>query len=153
MSIIENAERYMKRYDYLMEKRERKHKQGKRLTSEEDEELQKLRPNVVTPIFVMFELLHDIVKTNQEVRKSKNYRQFGGGPKSEQDATKTATTAAAAAAAAAAASAAAARARAQSQATAAELARASRAPLIHRPCGAGVRRAAGVAKNSQTRMI
>jgi hypothetical protein len=108
MSIIENAERYMKRYDYLMEKRERKHKQGKRLTSEEDEELQKLRPNVVTPIFVMFELLHDIVKTNQEVRKSKNYRQFGGGPKSEQDATKTATTAAAAAAAAAAASAAAA---------------------------------------------
>jgi len=107
MSIIENAERYMKRYDYLMEKRERKHKQGKRLTSEEDEELQKLRPNVVTPIFVMFELLHDIVKTNQEVRKSKNYRQFGGGPKSAQDATKTATTTAAAAAAAAAASAAA----------------------------------------------
>lgn len=56
----------------------------------------------------MFELLHDIVKTNQEVRKSKNYRQLGGGPNSAQDATKTATTAAAAAAAAAASAAAAA---------------------------------------------
>ena len=105
MSIIENAERYMKRYDYLMEKRERKHKQGKRLTSEEDEELQKLRPNVVTPIFVMFELLHDIVKTNQEVRKSKNYRQSGGQKNSAQDATTTTTAAAAAAAAAASAAA------------------------------------------------
>ena len=73
MSIIENAERYMKRYDYLMEKRERKHKQGKRLTPEEDEEVQKLRPNVVTPIFVMFELLHDIVKSNHEIRRG------GGG--------------------------------------------------------------------------
>ena len=103
MSIIENAERYMKRYDYLMEKRERKHKQGKRLTSEEDEELQKLRPNVVTPIFVMFELLHDIVKTNQEVRKSKNYRQSGGQKNSAQDATTAASAAAAAASAAAAA--------------------------------------------------
>ena len=105
MSIIENAERYMKRYDYLMEKRERKHKQGKRLTSEEDEELQKLRPNVVTPIFVMFELLHDIVKTNQEVRKSKNYRQSGGQKNSAQDATTAASAAAAAASAAAAAAA------------------------------------------------
>lgn len=105
MSIIENAERYMKRYDYLMEKRERKHKQGKRLTSEEDEELQKLRPNVVTPIFVMFELLHDIVKTNQEVRKSKNYRQSGGQKNSAQDATAGASAAAAAASAAAAAAA------------------------------------------------
>jgi hypothetical protein len=105
MSIIENAERYMKRYDYLMEKRERKHKQGKRLTSEEDEELQKLRPNVVTPIFVMFELLHDIVKTNQEVRKSKNYRQSGGQKNSAQDATTAAASAAAAAASAAAAAA------------------------------------------------
>ena len=83
MSIVENAERYMKRYDYLMEKRERKHTQGKRLTPEEDEELQKLRPNVVTPIFVMFELLHDIVKTNQEFRKSKQYRQTGGQFKQE----------------------------------------------------------------------
>ena len=73
MSIIENAERYMKRYDYLMEKRERKHKQGKRLTPEEDEELKKLRPNLVTPIFVMFELLHDIVKSNHEIRRG------GGG--------------------------------------------------------------------------
>ena len=71
MSIIENAERYMKRYDYLMEKRERKHNQGKRLTPQEDEELQKLRPNVFTPILVMFELLHDTVKTNQTLRKSK----------------------------------------------------------------------------------
>ena len=69
MSIIENAERLMKRYDYLMEKREHKHNQGKRLTPQEDEELQKLRPNVFTPILVMFELLHDTVKTNQEIRR------------------------------------------------------------------------------------
>ena len=79
MSIIENAERYMKRYDYLMEKRERKHNQGKRLTQEEDEELQKLRPNVVTPIFVMFELLHDIVKSNQEIRRGGSGGGGGGG--------------------------------------------------------------------------
>ena len=70
MSIIENAERYMKRYDYLIEKRERKYKQGKRLTPEEDEELRNLRPNVFTPILIMFELLHDTVKSNQTIRKS-----------------------------------------------------------------------------------
>ena len=90
MSIIENAERYMKRYDYLMEKRERKHKQGKRLTPEEDEELQKLRPNVVTPIFVMFELLHDIVKSNHEIRhggggRVATQRGGGGGGEGEGD--------------------------------------------------------------------
>ncbi len=79
MSIIENAERYMKRYDYLMDKRERKHKQGKRLTPQEDEELQKLRPNVFTPILVMFELLHDTVKTNQILRKSKQVQSGGAG--------------------------------------------------------------------------
>ena len=38
MSIIENAERYMKRYDYLMAKRERRYSQGKRLSPEEDGE-------------------------------------------------------------------------------------------------------------------
>lgn len=83
MSIVEITERYMKRYDYLMKKRERKYTQGKRLTPEEDEELQKIRPNVVTPIFVMFELLHDIVKKNQEIRRSSGGRtglaQLGGG--------------------------------------------------------------------------
>jgi hypothetical protein len=68
MSIIEDAEKYMKRYDYLIQKRERKYKEGKRLRPEEDEELQKLRPNVITPIFMMFELLHDTIKTNQEHR-------------------------------------------------------------------------------------
>lgn len=70
MSIISNAEKYMKRYDYLIDKRERKYKEGKRLSEEEDEELRKLRPNVFTPIFMMFELLHDTVKTNQEHRQS-----------------------------------------------------------------------------------
>ena len=70
MSIINNVERYMKRYDYLMDKRERKYKHGKRLSQEEDEELRKLRPNVFTPIMIMFELLHDTVKTNQEYRQS-----------------------------------------------------------------------------------
>ena len=72
MSIIADAEKYMKRYDYLMDKRERKYKEGKRLRPEEDEELQKLRPNVFTPIFMMFELLHDTVKTNQENRQLSN---------------------------------------------------------------------------------
>ena len=69
MSIIENAEKYMKRYDYLIQKRERKYREGKRLCEEEDEELRKLRPNVFTPIFMMFELLYDTVKTNQEHRQ------------------------------------------------------------------------------------
>ena len=95
MSIIENAERYMKRYDYLMAKRERRYSQGKRLSSEEDEELSKLRPNVFTPILVMFELLHETVKTNQSLRKSNNKHntQKGGAP----DATDAAAAAAAAA--------------------------------------------------------
>jgi hypothetical protein len=70
MSITENAERYMKRYDYLIAKRLRKYKQGKRLRPEEDEELRNLRPNVFTPIMIMFELLHDTVKSNQMIRKS-----------------------------------------------------------------------------------
>ena len=72
MSIIANAEKYMKRYDYLINKRERKYREGKRLSKEEDEELQQLRPNVFTPIFMMFELLHDTVKTNQEHRQLSN---------------------------------------------------------------------------------
>ena len=91
MTIIENAERYMKRYDYLIAKRERRYKQGKRLTPEEDEELLKLRPNVFTPILVMFELLHDTVKSNQTLRKQTNHhasRQSGGAsnPKPEPNA-------------------------------------------------------------------
>ena len=69
----------MKRYDYLMERRERKYKEGKRLSQEEDEELRKLRPNVFTPILMMFELLHDTIQTNQEYRKSsKHINQTGG---------------------------------------------------------------------------
>jgi hypothetical protein len=80
MSIISNAEKYMKRYDYLMDKRERKYKEGKRLSQEEDEELRKLRPNVFTPILMMFELLYDTIKTNQEHRKSSKHiiNQSGG---------------------------------------------------------------------------
>jgi hypothetical protein len=80
MSIIENAEKYMKRYDYLIQKRERKYREGKRLCEEEDEELRKLRPNVFTPIFMMFELLYDTVKTNQEHRRgSKRITNQTGG--------------------------------------------------------------------------
>ena len=126
MSIIVNAERYMKRYDYLIKKRERKHNEGKRLSSEEDEELQKIRPNVVTPIFVMFELLYDVIKRNQEIRRGggRVVTQKGGGgegegewtmakerewePPSTAKAASTSTSAASAAAATAAAAAAAA---------------------------------------------
>ena len=80
MSIISDAEKYMKRYDYLMDKRERKYKEGKRLRPEEDDELQKLRPNVFTPIFMMFELLHDTIKTNQENRQlTKHIKTQTGG--------------------------------------------------------------------------
>ena len=72
MSIIDNVERYMKRYDYLIQKREKQYNKGKRLSQEEDEELLKLKPNVITPILVMFELLHDTIKKNQTIRKSMN---------------------------------------------------------------------------------
>ncbi len=72
----------MKRYDYLMEKRQRKINQGKHLSEEEDDELRTLRPNVFTPIMMMFELLHDTVKTNQEYRqkssKQRKINQTGG---------------------------------------------------------------------------
>lgn len=88
MSIINNAERYMKRYDYLMDKRERRYKQGKRLSEEEDEELRKLRPNVFTPILTMFELLHETIKTNQEYRassKQKRMNQTGGATPPERE--------------------------------------------------------------------
>ena len=95
MSIINNVERYMKRYDYLINKRERRYRQGKRLSEEEDEELRKLRPNVFTPILTMFEVLHDTIKTNQETRK-KTRLQSGGAHTSDAAATATAATAAAA---------------------------------------------------------
>ena len=80
MSIIENAEKYMKRYDYLIQKRERKYREGKRLCEEEDEELRKIRPNVFTPIFMMFELLYDTVKTKQQHRQASKHitNQTGG---------------------------------------------------------------------------
>ena len=80
MSIIENAEKYMKRYDYLIQKRKRKYEEGKRLSPEEDEELRKIRPNVFTPIFMMFELLYDTVKTNQQHRQGSKHitNQTGG---------------------------------------------------------------------------
>ena len=102
MSIVNNVERIMKRYDYLMDKRERKYKQGKRLSEEEDEELRKLRPNVFTPIMTLFELLHETVKTNQEVRKTTKQRkinQKGGAtsPSTSAVAAEAAATAAASA--------------------------------------------------------
>ena len=91
MSVINNVERYMKRYDYLMVKRERKIKNGKQLSEDEDEELRKIRPNVFTPIMMMFELLHDIVKTNQDVRKSSKQRKINqtGGATPTTSPTKT----------------------------------------------------------------
>jgi hypothetical protein len=89
----------MKRYDYLITKRERRYKQGKRLSEEEDEELRKIRPNVFTPILTMFELLHDTIKTNQETRK--NMRLQSGGAATSDAATTAATATAAATAAAA----------------------------------------------------
>ena len=62
-----------------MQKRERRHSQGKRLSQEEDEELQKLRPNVFTPIIAMFELLHETVSKNQEIRKLHRHSNQSGG--------------------------------------------------------------------------
>jgi hypothetical protein len=80
MSIIDNVERYMKRYDYLIQKRERRYSKGKRLSQEEDEELMKLKPTVMTPILVMFEVLHDTIKRNQSIRNKNKQTQTGGAP-------------------------------------------------------------------------
>jgi len=85
MSIISNVEKYMKRYDYLIEKQQRKCREGKTLSKEEHEELRKLRPNVFTPILMMFELLHDTVKSNQVHRQQTSkvksvINQTGGTP-------------------------------------------------------------------------
>jgi hypothetical protein len=92
----------MKRYDYLIQKRERKYREGKRLSIEEDEELRILRPNVFTPIFMMFELLHDTVKTNQQHRQTSKRtitNQTGGAqPPASTAAVNAVTTAAVAAA-------------------------------------------------------
>ena len=69
MSIIDNVEQHMKRYDHLIEKQTRRYNKGQTLSKEEDEELQKLRPTVLTPLTMMFEILFDTVKTNQEIRR------------------------------------------------------------------------------------
>jgi hypothetical protein len=61
----------MKRYDYLIEKQTRRYNKGTTLSKEEEEEIQKLRPNVLTPISMLFEILFETVKTNQETRKSR----------------------------------------------------------------------------------
>ena len=79
MSIIDNIERYMERYDYLIQKQTRQHNKGKILSKEEDEELQKLRPTVFTPLTLMFEILFDTVKTNQEIRRSNRGAAQRGG--------------------------------------------------------------------------
>ena len=79
MSIIDNVEQYMKRYDHLIEKQTRRHNKGRTLSKEEDDELQKIRPTVLTPLTMMFEILFDTVKTNQEIRRgSKGTVQRGG---------------------------------------------------------------------------
>ena len=102
MSIIDNVEQYMKRYDHLIEKQTRRHNKGKTLTKEEDDELQKLRPTVLTPLTMMFEILFDTVKTNQEIRRNnKTFIMVGGGAVADKPkaaaptATATATAAAA----------------------------------------------------------
>jgi len=79
MSIIDNIERYMERYDHLIQKQTRQHNKGKILSKEEDEELQKLRPTVFTPLTLMFEILFDTVKTNQEIRRSNRGAAQRGG--------------------------------------------------------------------------
>ena len=81
MSIIANVEQYMKRYDHLIEKQTRRHNKGRRLSKEEDDELQKLRPTVLTPLTMMFEILFDTVKTNQEIRRSNRKTVQHGGEK------------------------------------------------------------------------
>ena len=79
MSIIDNIERYMERYDHLIEKQTRRHNKGKILSKEEDDELQKLRPTVFTPLTLLFEILFDTVKTNQEIRRSSRGAAQRGG--------------------------------------------------------------------------
>ena len=86
MSIVKNVERYMKRYDYLINKREQRYKKGKRLSEEEDEELRRLRPNVFTSILTMFELLHDTINTNKEKRAHAKMHQTGGADTPNADA-------------------------------------------------------------------
>ena len=86
MSIVKNVERYMKRYDYLINKREQRYKKGKRLSEEEDEELRRLRPNVFTSILTMFELLHETIHTNKEKRAHAKMHQTGGADTPNADA-------------------------------------------------------------------
>ena len=85
MSIIDNVEQYMKRYDHLIEKQTRRHNKGKTLSKEDDDELKKLRPNVFTPITLMFEILFDTVKTNQEIRRKNSSIVQRGGVKVEPE--------------------------------------------------------------------
>ena len=88
MSIIDNVEQYMKRYDHLIEKQTRRHNKGNTLSKEEEEELQKLRPTVLTPLSMMFEILFDTVKTNQDIRlnnKSRGTVQHGGRSMQEME--------------------------------------------------------------------
>ena len=76
----------MKRYDYLINKREQRYKKGKRLSEEEDEELRRLRPNVFTSILTMFELLHETIHTNKEKRAHAKMHQTGGADTPNADA-------------------------------------------------------------------
>jgi hypothetical protein len=83
MSIIDDIEKNMKRYDYLSEKQKRRNMNNRELSKEQQEELLMLRPNVFTPITMLFELLYETISQNQETRKVK-IEQKGGA---EGDAT------------------------------------------------------------------
>ena len=61
MSIIDPIERYIKRYDYLIKKRNKLEENGHELSNEEEEELEMLKPNVTTPIILLFEILTDAI--------------------------------------------------------------------------------------------
>ena len=61
MSIIDPIERYIKRYDYLIKKRNKLEENGHDLSKEEEEELEFLKPNITTPIILLFEILTDAI--------------------------------------------------------------------------------------------
>ena len=79
MSIIEPIERYIKRYDYLINKREKLEKVDDKLSKEEDRELEMIQPNVLTPIILLFEILNDTISECITKTKSKHHPNQTGG--------------------------------------------------------------------------
>jgi len=83
MSIIDPIERYIKRYDYLINKRENLEKEHKKLSKEEERELEKIQPNVITPIILLFEILNDTISECISNTKSKHHTKQTGGEAGE----------------------------------------------------------------------